>query len=296
MVQENDRVYAAEVAPQGVEGGTPLRMSERVTGRLWTHGDGLPVEHGFHDGHGQHADGLEAVFPIIRRSDKEIWEPIGTGFFISNNGLFATAKHVVVNDRTGKVFDSLAGVQMVRREQRVIIRDVIKVCAHATADVAIGFLFDQKFFESGQQSVNKCFALTLRDPAVGEKVATFAFPKSTAAGNEHEFEIMFTSSSVVGTVENVLPNGRDRTMLPSKCFQTSMNILGGASGGPVAFGEGNVFGINSTGVDGEDGVSFISSIGDLFDLSIPTVRLPDGTIKDKVNLSDLQALGLIAVR
>jgi hypothetical protein len=98
------------------------------------------------------------------------------------------------------------------------------------------------------------------------------------------------------TVENVLPDGRDRTLLPSKCFQTSMNILGGASGGPVAFGEGNVFGINSTGIDGEDGVSFISSIGDLFDLSIRTVRLQDGTIKDKVNLSDLQALGLIVVR
>jgi hypothetical protein len=75
-----------------------------------------------------------------------------------------------------------------------------------------------------------------------------------------------------------------------------MNILGGASGGPVAFGEGNVFGINSTGLNGQDDVSFISSVHDLFDLTIRKVQLPDGTIKDEVNLSELEAMGLIKVR
>jgi hypothetical protein len=189
-----------------------------------------------------------------------------------------------------------AGIQMIRRERRVIIRDIVKVVPHSSADVAIGFLFDKNFSERQEQTVNKCFALSRRDPKVGEAVATFAFPNFTVKGNENQFEIMLTSSAIVGTVENVLPDGRDRTLLPSKCFQTSMNILGGASGGPVAFGEGNVFGIDSTGIAGQEDVSFISSIHDLFDLTIPTVHLPDGTIKDKINLRELESLGLIAVR
>ncbi len=38
-------------------------------------------------------------------------------------------------------------------------------------------------------------------------------------------------------------------------------------------------GIDSTGIHGHDGVSFISSIHDLFDLAVRNVRLPDGMIK-----------------
>lgn len=263
------------------------------------HGDGLPIEQAFRDGNGQPADGLEAVFPIIQRNDREAWQPIGTGFFISNNGLFATAKHVLVDDRTGDIQDSLAGVQLIRREGRVIIRDIIKVTVHPTADVAIGFLFDKQFSEQGQQSVNKCFALSRSDPTIGELVATFAFPNSGVTETESNFQVLFTSSWLRGTVDNVLPDGRDRVLLPSKCFQTTLNILGGASGGPVAFGDGvfgGVFGINSTGLQGHEDISFISSIHDLFDLAVPNVCMPDGTIRDQVTIRELGSLGLVMVR
>lgn len=53
---------------------------------------------GFSDKNGQPADGLSAIFPIVHLDDENPFMPIGTGFFIANNGLFATAKHVLLNN------------------------------------------------------------------------------------------------------------------------------------------------------------------------------------------------------
>jgi S1-C subfamily serine protease len=265
-----------------------------ITGRFGEADAGRPVEEAFHDGLGRPADGTAAVFPIIQTSEAERWRPIGTGFFISNNGLFATAKHVVL-DNAGRLIQHLAGIQLLRRENRFIIREAIKIAIHPQADVAIGFLFDRRFAEEGVQTVNKLFALTRSIPAIGTKVATFAFPKSEHAGSATEFKLKFTTGAVDGTIEAYYPDGRDTSMLPGRCFQTSMDLLAGASGGPVAFGEGNVFGINSTGMQSIP-VSFISSIDDLFDLEVHNVQFQDGEVKDRIGLQELVERGLVIVR
>ncbi len=179
-------------------------------------------------------------------------------FFISNNGLFATAKHVVLDER-GKLLDGLAGVQLLRTDNRVIIREAKKIAVHPRADVAIGFLFDREFAEGRGQTVNKCFALSRELPPVGSKVVTMAFPKSQLTEDERTFSLKFATSAVAGTIEEYHPHGRDAVMLPGRCFRTSMDIASGASGGPVAWGDGWVFGINSTGMEGAP-VGFVSSV------------------------------------
>lgn len=54
-----------------------------------------------------------------------------------------------------------------------------------------------------------------------------------------------------------------------------MNIKAGASGGPVAFGTGEICGINSTRINGHDDISFISSISDLINIPIPNVSFAE---------------------
>jgi S1-C subfamily serine protease len=218
----------------------------KITGRFSEEGGGRPIEEGFRDGDGGPADGTAAIFPIIQMRDEGPWVPIGTGFFISNNGLFATAKHVVLDER-GQLIPALAGVHLLRKENRVIVREAKKIVVHSRADVAIGFLFDREFAAGRAQTINRCFALTRTFPELGSKVVTMAFPKSELTTDQGNFTLKFATSTLAGTVEAYHPVGRDSVMLPGRCFQTNMDISAGASGGPVAFGEGCVFGINSTG-------------------------------------------------
>jgi hypothetical protein len=269
-------------------------MSYELSGSFNLERNGRPIEEAFRDGNGLPVDGLEAYFPIIRMSETDRWNPIGTGFFISNNGLFATAKHVLVDETTGLLIPSLAGVQLIRRDNHVIIREIIKVVVHPEFDVAVGFLFDKKFHEPGIQTVNKCFSLTISTPSAGEKVATFAFPRPLASGDSNTFQLRFTSVGIAGQIEEFYPHGRDRVMLRGPCFRTTMSTAGGASGAPVAYGQGHVFGVISSGVPDQP-INYVSSITPILDLQLPNLKLLNGEIRESMSIRELASIGLVRV-
>ncbi len=269
-------------------------MPFKVSGSLHLDESGRAIEEAFRDGDGLPTDGLEGFFPIIRMSETDRWNPLGTGFFISNNGLFATAKHVLTDDSTGALVDSLAGVQIIRRENRAIVRQVVKATLHPEFDVAVGFLLDRRFQEERVQTVNKFFSLTTSTPGIGAKVATFAFPRPIAAGNEDSFQLLFTSSGISGQVEDYYPKGRDSAMLRGPCFRTSMTTAGGASGAPVAFGDGHVFGLVSSGVPDQP-VNYVSSIAPILELALPNLQLLSGEIRASMTISELADVGLVVL-
>jgi S1-C subfamily serine protease len=252
------------------------------------------VARAFRDGFGNPVDGSAAIFPIIQASDSHPWLPIGTGFFISKNGLFATAKHVVL-DSAGHLLPDLAGIHLLRAKNAMIVRQAFKIVTHPRADVALGFLFDKHFAEEGVYTDNKLLRLTRDIPPIGSKVAAIAFPKTERVDSAQTYKILFKMAAMEGIMEQYHPDGRDTLMLPGRCFRTSMNILGGASGGPVVSGDGSVFGINSTGYESLP-VSFISSVQDLFDLDVLEVRLPGRETQDRAKLQELIDLGLVVVR
>lgn len=265
-----------------------------IIGEINPNGKGKPIEDGFRDGLGKRADGLEAVFPIIQIIKDGVWKPVGTGFFISNNGLFATAKHVLF-ENDGEKTPNLYGVQLHRKESKILIREIKKICRHDNSDVAVGFLFDKSKSETGEQTCNKCFDITDRLPEEDDYVVTIAFPQSEVEiASPDEFELKLSSKVFRGKVDKYHPDGRDKVLLPGRCFQTTVSLEGGASGGPVAYGSGSVFGINSTSFDGEN-LSYVTSIKDLLEIEIPNLYLPDGTIVETISVGGLCDLNLISL-
>jgi hypothetical protein len=229
--------------------------------------EGIPLEHLFSNGSGQPAHPLYGIFLITSKDETAIWEP-GTGFLISENGLFATAKHVLT-DSYGYVLDSLIGIQVFRNEGIVLVSDIVDVQPHDKADVAIGFL---KYSSPQQSALNSVFELTSSAPPIDEKIATYAMPRPDRAMlNSGRIEMPITPLINYGNVIEHFPTGRDSVMVPGNSYRTSLTIHGGCSGGPVFWGDGRVFGINSMGMgEWEDSSpeGYVSSITDILDLTV----------------------------
>jgi S1-C subfamily serine protease len=267
-------------------------MIYKVSTRVETVQDGKPFDDQFRDGAGNPANPAQCIFPIFQQNNLGLWKPLGTGFFISSNGFFATAKHVLTDDR-GLLLPALVGIQIMPRGEipRIRIRQIIKATLHETADLAVGFLAFH-----GQD--NTAFYLTERLPTKGDTISTFTISRLGVVALEgRKFELQFAPELIYSELEEHWPIGRDRVFLPNNCFQSAMSCEGGNSGGPVFFGNGDVFAINSTGSQGEKPYSFHSSVTDLLDMNVLEVPLAvdGGRIRDRISIRELGQLGYVKI-
>ena len=252
---------------------------------------GIPIEELFSSGTGKPAHPIYGIFLIACLDQSAKWEP-RTGFFISQDGLFATAKHVLT-DKYGNLLNSLVGIQILRNENQVVVRDIVNVKLHDKADVAIGYLKNAPAPQDILTSSNSAFELSRGTPAVGDKVATFAIPKpSRNELDDGKFEVLLAPRIIYGNVEEHHPTGRESVLLPGNCYRTSIDIQGGCSGGPVFYGEGEVFGINSSSYDSEERppMGYVSSITEILNLTVN--RQPGDT---EYSINDLAEIGYISL-
>jgi len=130
----------------------------------------------FISGDGQTSQGQEVVIPICTVDEHNRIECIGTGFFISVYGIFATAAHVVkdILDKDGNPpvdadGNSTVGLMTFHfiPPNTIALREINKISFHNRDDVAVGTvknIVDQK---TGEPLRNKCLPLTARVPEVG---------------------------------------------------------------------------------------------------------------------------------
>ncbi len=244
----------------------------------------------FEDETGTPVLGGEGVIPILERIDGQGYQFIGTGFFITSSGLFATAKHVlmVAHERG----HSIATWQLIPPNQW-LIRPVDQLSFHDTADLAVGIARLAAHNETHELLINPRLRLTTRTHSVGTLVSTFAYPSTstvilpTHAGQTLSFQPGFYE----GHISEHLPNGRDTVILPGPCYRTSMVIHHGASGGPVAGPSGRVFAVNSTGFDGTED-SYVSQIDGILCLSI-TMEGDNGV--EEITVGQLAEQGVVTI-
>jgi len=233
----------------------------------------------------------EPIFPLVTyNSDKNIWRCVGTGFFIQGYGGFVTAKHLFF-DNNGKHLPSLFAVQTTSKMERHIrvLKDLV---VHPNADIAIGFLGKRRL-KSGVNvapEIATSFMLNFEKLNVGDTVRTYAFPLTQTENlGEGEFEFTFAGKWADGEIVDFHEDGSP--LVRNRCYQTTMIIEHGASGGPV-LRNNLVVGINSSGItlpDGEIPISFVTPIDLILDLSVPN--------NDKlISVKDLVANGSISAK
>lgn len=237
------------------------------------------------DGNENIIDPSHVIFPIIRHNNKGIVSLIGTGFFISENGIFITAKHVlldVIDEAKGRQTDAISLVQFL--DGSYIIRPIARCTSHENADISVGIAAEMVSKKTGKTLKNKILKLTSGFAEQNAHVFTYAYPKTTVK-QEKTQELHFYPEYYDGVVQAHYPYGRDKVLLPGPCTQTSMHIRGGASGGPVFTKEGVVCAVNSTGYE-DDQLSFITPVEAIENLILSGIRTPNNTTGN-VKVSEL---------
>jgi hypothetical protein len=237
---------------------------------------------GFEDSEGNCLNGGEATIPILEELGQNRYQFIATGFFITDSGLFVTAKHVLESSTP----ERLVAWQFLPNNE-YFPRPILAFSCHETCDVAVGQLVRAVNPTSGELLINNKHMLTTAPPPVGEHVATFAYPNTMIEATEIGQQLHFNPDFYEGLIEEYFPNGVG--LLRGPCYRTSMRIHSGASGGPVASPSRPVFAVNSTGMTGID-VSHVSRIDEILSLSL-TLNYEDG--QEVISIAELSQNGQI---
>lgn len=246
-----------------------------------------------HDG--KSAEVSHAIFPIVAHNIDETLESVGTGFFIGQQGLFATAAHNIshVLDASGKPTKPLSIIHFLSDNQ-FLFRPVTYATRHQSADVAVGTAMGATHSKTGQPAPNLMFTLARTPPRLGAVISTVAFPKVEIRTGPPQ-EVHAWPSFFTGNVLHYYPVKRDDVMMRGPCLETSMVLHGGSSGGPAFDAVGKVVGINSTGYE-DTAVSFVSCISSILDLTLPNIILPDRTAPQQTSIRELVSRGFVLAK
>jgi len=209
------------------------------------------------------------IFPLLFHDlSKEDFKCIGTAFFINALGWFITAKHVLYNNK-GDVLKTIYGIQTLS-DGKQVARQLKQISIHPSADIAIGIL-DDAFDGSGhpvEYELAPTLELSLAMLSKQDEISSFNFPKSNRTYDQHLVHFKFAGLWTKGKIEGFMPDGSP--LVKNACYQTSMHIDTGASGGPVFKGN-QVVGVNSSGFElqkGKKPLSFITPVDFILDLNL----------------------------
>lgn len=221
---------------------------------------------GFKDNYGRIHQYDELIFPIIYHNQKtDKYHAIGTGYFFHANGGFITAKHVLFDN--GKLLSPCYAIQTLDTGER-IKREIRIFFPHADADIGVGMLRGQ-LYKHGKEHLHVSLAISLTPPNIGDKISTYAFPKSEIIIEKDEQVGVFQGTWSNGEIRKLVKSG-DHHLLKTDSFETTMHIAGRASGGPVLRGV-QVIGVNSSGWDfleGQEPVSNITPVHEVLDMML----------------------------
>jgi hypothetical protein len=261
-------------------------------------GEADPNSWHFSASHGPLPNPVGHTFPLLSHDDQGRWRLIGTGFYISSDGLFVTAAHVISdvlkNDRQAAplVIMHLWSDSGLFGPQSYLLRPIMQCWLGDTADIALGVAAHATNDRTGEALSHWSWPLSWEPVPVGRPAATYAFPnhsiEQTEAGQTFHFQPDLYPGSIleVGAF-------RDRVLVPYPYVYVSSRVHGAASGGPMASGN-FVVGVNCRYMEPE-GPGIAAHILNLEGSFIDGAVLSGETTPRRVHFSELVAAGAVKV-
>ena len=125
--------------------------------------------------------GGEGIIPLLDLIDGREYQLIGTGFFITSFGVFATAKHVIISahERGRAIF-----IWQFIPLNQWLIRSVFQFSFHDIADIAIGVCSQARHDETSELLTDTRVRLTTSMYVIGDRAATYAYPSTIIQATE----------------------------------------------------------------------------------------------------------------
>lgn len=205
-----------------------------------------------------------AIIPLVTiDTEFDGYVFIGTAFYISKTGIIMTAKHNLFRP-DGKPFEPLYIIHF--EPTGYIFRLITKTFYCDKYDIA--YLLPVEIADENHSKIYpSSLILTDSIPKYDEQLSTYGFPNSRIIRSDGITEIDLQCQFFLGKCRDYFLDGF--SILKNPCFQTTILIKGGASGGPVFDKFGNVFALCSTGYeldDGEENISFVTPISPSFNI------------------------------
>lgn len=134
--------------------------------------------------------------------------------------------------------------------------------------------------------------LDVTPPVPGTKVQAFGFPKSEVEQEKGEWVVKHLAAGAVGVVGEVFPERRDSAMLRFPCYEMSLPIVAGMSGGPVFDETGHLRGIICSSVEPELVPSYASVLWPAMGLEEPSQPDPAPTLLDLARAGMVRAINI----
>ena len=237
---------------------------------------------------GSKIEGHGAVFPIFDQNAGGEIIYLGTGFFISHNGIFVTAKHVIIDAHQPFMVHTLIG-------KKRYIRAISTADLSHRGDITVGTLVEIKD-ALGNILANDRLILSSYIPKPTDAVSTYAYPETAVDFDDDKkrYIINAVSRQYAGVAVKVHMDGIKR-ISPSPILLCTIDSLPGNSGGPVFSVNANgVIGINSSGMKGE--YHIVSLIDELRTLKIDNIKLPGSEEMYTMTIEQLIKIGAVVFR
>lgn len=240
------------------------------------------------------------TFPLISHREDNTWRVVGTGFYITDNGLFATARHVIEEVcLDGRQVAPLFIVHP-RSETGLfgptewLLRPIMQCWTDGVADIVLGAAATATHNVTGETLTHWAWRPSWMIPQIGTPVGTYAFPGKDRLVDEMEF--VFRADSYVGQLQHAA-EFRDKVMLPFPYLQVNFRMHGGTSGGPI-IANGRVIGVNCSEyapMGEEMPIAFGTQIRCLKDAFLDDVIPLGQEVARRVSFDELVRTGSIAV-
>jgi S1-C subfamily serine protease len=216
---------------------------------------------------GKRIEPQNSIFPILKSISPTESEMIGTGFFLTRIGHFVTARHVIEEAVDIKKLQQLGSIHAVHFVEgfSALVRHITKVSWNNNSDIAVGKMDYHVMNDTGLPLYNKVPRFTLTVPPIGSKVVTFAYPgtdKRLKKGAGSLISAGYFDGALLG--HSLQP--RDSVMVNWPHYTTSIDVQGGASGGPVFDHLGRIIGVNCVG--GLGNLSYMARAHELLVLKV----------------------------